>query len=163
VQVIEARKTVVGQEHPNTLTSMASLAPTYRNQGRFREAEELEVQVVRTRKRVLGQEHPSMLSRMENLACTYRSQGRFREAEVLQESLLVKRRRVLSEDHPDVDQYSQPSGSAEPSGKVCRGGKDASTDVGAEGDGTGERWAVVRSDLHSVTPASGEMALKERI
>ncbi|KAF2741890.1 hypothetical protein M011DRAFT_472716, partial [Sporormia fimetaria CBS 119925] len=58
VQVMEARKRVLGEEHPNTLTSMNNLAATYRNQGRWKEAEQLEVQVIEARKRVLGEEHP---------------------------------------------------------------------------------------------------------
>ena len=47
---------------------MANLASTYRNQGRWKEAEELEVQVMETRKRVLGEEHPSTLTSMVNHA-----------------------------------------------------------------------------------------------
>jgi hypothetical protein len=38
---MEARKRVLGEEHPHTLTSMANLASTYRKQGRLEEAEEL--------------------------------------------------------------------------------------------------------------------------
>jgi len=45
-------------EHPYTLTGMANLADTYRNQGRSNEAEELEIQVMEMRKRVLSIEHP---------------------------------------------------------------------------------------------------------
>jgi len=60
--VMETRKRVLGQEHPDTLTSVANLASTYRNQGRWKEAEELDVQVMETRKRVLGQEHPDTLN-----------------------------------------------------------------------------------------------------
>ena len=52
------------------------LASTYRDQGRWKEAEELDVQVTETEKRVLGQEHPSSLTSMANLASTYRNQGR---------------------------------------------------------------------------------------
>ncbi|KZL81689.1 kinesin light chain 3, partial [Colletotrichum incanum] len=33
VQVMETRKTKLGADHPDTLTSMANLASTYRNQG----------------------------------------------------------------------------------------------------------------------------------
>jgi Tetratricopeptide repeat len=44
----------------------------YRNQGRWKEAEELFVQVIETRKKVLGAEHPSTVTRMANLALTYR-------------------------------------------------------------------------------------------
>lgn len=47
---------------------MANLASTYWNQGRLKEAEELEVRVIETRKRVLGEEHPDKLSSMANLA-----------------------------------------------------------------------------------------------
>ena len=35
------RKRALGNEHPDTLTSMANLASTYRNQDRWHEAEEL--------------------------------------------------------------------------------------------------------------------------
>jgi hypothetical protein len=43
VQVIEANKTKLGVDHPNTLKSIGNLASTYRNQGRWQEAEQLEV------------------------------------------------------------------------------------------------------------------------
>jgi hypothetical protein len=49
---------------------MAMVASTYRNQGRWKEAKELEVQVMETRKRVLREEHPSTLTSMANLAYT---------------------------------------------------------------------------------------------
>ena len=55
---METRKRVLGLEHPDTLDSMANLASTYRNQGRWKEAEELFVQVMETSSRVLGVEHP---------------------------------------------------------------------------------------------------------
>jgi len=79
---METRRKVRGPEHPDTLTSMNNLASTYRNQGRWTEAEELEVQVMETRRRVLSPEHPDTLTSMNNLASTYRNQGRWAEAEV---------------------------------------------------------------------------------
>ena len=63
-------KRVLGQEHPSTLTSMASLASTYRDQGRWKEAEELEAQVMGAGKSVLGQEHSDTLTSVANLAST---------------------------------------------------------------------------------------------
>jgi hypothetical protein len=74
--VIETRKRVLGEEHPDTLSSIGNLASTYRNQGRWKEAEELEVQVIETRKRVLREEHLDTLTSIGNLASTYRNQGR---------------------------------------------------------------------------------------
>jgi hypothetical protein len=73
---METRKTKLGADHPDSLSSVANLAWTYRNQGRWKEAETLQVQVMETRKTKLGADHPSTLSIMANLASTYRSQGR---------------------------------------------------------------------------------------
>jgi hypothetical protein len=46
---------------------MANPASTYWNQGRWKEAEELEVQLMETRKRVLGAEHPDTLTSIFSL------------------------------------------------------------------------------------------------
>ncbi|KAF1968774.1 kinesin light chain [Bimuria novae-zelandiae CBS 107.79] len=99
VQVMQTAKRVLGDEHPGTLTSMSNLASTYRNQGRWNEAEELNVQ---TRKRVLGDEHPHTLSSMNNLASTYMDQGRWNEAEELGVQVMQTRKRVLGDEHPDT-------------------------------------------------------------
>jgi hypothetical protein len=102
VEVMETRKRVLGDEHPDTLTSMANLAATYRNQGRWNEAEKLEVQVMETRKRVLGDEHPDTLRSMANLAATYWNQGRWNEAEKLEVQVMETGKRVLGDEHPDT-------------------------------------------------------------
>ena len=52
VQVMEARKRVLGAEHPDILTSMVNLAIIYRYHRQWKEAEELEVQAVQIRKTV---------------------------------------------------------------------------------------------------------------
>ncbi|KAJ0413053.1 hypothetical protein BJY00DRAFT_297479, partial [Aspergillus carlsbadensis] len=59
VQVMETRKTVLGAEHPNTLTSMVSLAYTWKSQGRVLEALALLKESCRLRHKVLGPDHPS--------------------------------------------------------------------------------------------------------
>ena len=66
-------KRVLGVEHPFTLSSMANLALTYRNQGRWKEAEELVVWVMGMFKRVLGAEHLNTLTSIANLAFTLKS------------------------------------------------------------------------------------------
>ena len=101
-QIVETLKGVIGQEHPDTLTSMASLASTYRTKGRWNEAEELFVQVMETFKRVLGQEHPSALTSMAHLASTYRDQGRWKETEGLEVQVMETSLRVLGREHPDT-------------------------------------------------------------
>ncbi|MCJ1441536.1 MAG: hypothetical protein MMC23_002025 [Stictis urceolatum] len=102
VQVMETRKRVLSDEHPDTLTSMANLASTYWNQGRWKEAEELEVQVMETSQRVLGDEHPDTLTSMANLASTYRNQGRWKEAEELDVQVMETSQRVLGDEHPST-------------------------------------------------------------
>jgi tetratricopeptide (TPR) repeat protein len=102
VQVMQTTKRVLGDEHPDTLTSMANLALTYMNQGRWKEAEELQVQVMQTTKRVLGDEHPDTLTSMNNLAVTYKNQGRWRRAEELQVQVMQTTKRVLGDEHPDT-------------------------------------------------------------
>jgi len=76
----------------HTLTSMANLALSYWKQGRWKEAEELNVQVMEGRKWVLGEEHPETLAGMANLASTYRHQGRWKEAEELDMQAMKSRK-----------------------------------------------------------------------
>ena len=102
VQATEMRKELLGEEHPETLTSMANLASTYWNQGRWKEAEELCVQVMETSSKVLGKEHPSTLGSMNNRMTTYMNQGRWKDAEELGVRVMETRKRVLGEEHPDT-------------------------------------------------------------
>jgi tetratricopeptide (TPR) repeat protein len=102
VQVMQATKRVLGDEHPDTLLSMGNLASTYRNQGRWKEAEELQVQVMQATKRVLGDEHPDTLTSMGNLASTYSDQERWKEAEELEVQVMQATKRVLGDEHPDT-------------------------------------------------------------
>ncbi|KAL9026743.1 MAG: hypothetical protein Q9196_004638 [Gyalolechia fulgens] len=102
VQVMETSARVLGEEHPDTLSSMANLAATYRNQGRWKEAEELQAKELKICSRVLGEEHPDTLTSMANLASTYWNQGRWKEAEKLEVQVMETRKRVLGEEHPDT-------------------------------------------------------------
>ncbi|KAL2062087.1 hypothetical protein VTL71DRAFT_6353 [Oculimacula yallundae] len=128
VEAFEANKKLLGQEHPDTLTSMAclamiyrnqgrwkeaedlggvvmetpNLAVIYRNQGRWKEAEDLGVAVIETRKRVLGQEHPHTLTSIANLASIYWHQGLWKAAEELDITVIETQKRVIGQEHPDT-------------------------------------------------------------
>ena len=91
-----------GPEHLSTLTSMANLASTYWDQGRWNEAEKLDVQAMETSKTVLGSEHPDTLTSMANLASTYWNQGRWDEAEKLGIQVAETRETELGAEHPDT-------------------------------------------------------------
>jgi hypothetical protein len=63
-------KSIRNQDYKDVLNSMAMVPSTYRNQGRWKEAEELDVQVMEMRKRVLREEHLDMLTSMNKLSFT---------------------------------------------------------------------------------------------
>ena len=92
----------LGQHHTDTLASTAMVALSRKDQGRWGEAEELEVQVMETTKRLLGEEHPDTLTSIANLASTYWNQGRWGEAEELDVQIMEMRKRVLGEEHPST-------------------------------------------------------------
>ncbi|KAK3331554.1 hypothetical protein B0H66DRAFT_99255 [Apodospora peruviana] len=79
---------------------MANLASTFWNQGRWEEAEKLEVQVMKTRKTKPGANHPDTLMSMHNLTFTWKDQCRHVDALALREDCTQARRRVLGEEHP---------------------------------------------------------------
>ena len=68
---MEMRKKLFGPEHSDTLSIMGNLARTYSDQGRWNEAEQLELQVMNMRKKLHGLEHPDTLLSMESLARIY--------------------------------------------------------------------------------------------
>jgi hypothetical protein len=73
---------------------------TYIEQGRWEEAEPLQVQAMETWKRVLGAEHPDTLKSINNLAMTWKLHGRYLEALQLMEECVQLQTRILGENHP---------------------------------------------------------------
>ncbi|KAJ1308664.1 hypothetical protein OPQ81_004357 [Rhizoctonia solani] len=102
VQVLDARKRVLGDDHPVTLSATNNLALIYSELNQINEARDLQVQVLDAWKRVLGDDHPDTLSTMSNLALTYWKLNRLDEARYLQVQVLDARKRVLGDDHPDT-------------------------------------------------------------
>src|SRR5438477_12756555 len=77
---------------------MAKLGRTYKDQGRWEEAEKLEVQVMETRKTKLGADHPDTLTSMANLAFTWKDRGRHADAVALMTDGAEARQRILGRD-----------------------------------------------------------------
>ncbi|KAJ7445461.1 hypothetical protein FB451DRAFT_1433230 [Mycena latifolia] len=100
--VLDRRRELLGEDHPDTLRSMANLAVTYSSMGQFHQAAELEKVVLSKRRGLLGEDHPDTLSAMGNLANRYSKMGQFLKAAELEEVVLNKRRDLLGEDHPDT-------------------------------------------------------------
>jgi hypothetical protein len=97
---IATRQKVLGVRHPETLSSMSSLALTYRNQGRWEEADVLGKRVIEMRIAVLGEQHPNTLNSMNNLAPMYQQRGRWQEAEELLKQVIGMMKKVHGEQHP---------------------------------------------------------------
>ena len=93
---------VLGEDHPDTLTTRHNLAYCYQEAGRIDEAITLYENLVSDRIRVLGEDHPQTLWTRCDLAEAYKDAGRIGEAIDLHEQLLPDRIRVLGEDHPDT-------------------------------------------------------------
>jgi hypothetical protein len=84
------------------LSVAKNIAFVYTEQGKWKQAEALQMLVMEKTKHLLGEEHLDTLSSMENLAATYRHQGKWKEAEVLEVLVIEKRKHLLGEEHPDT-------------------------------------------------------------
>ncbi|KAJ5827849.1 hypothetical protein N7447_004612 [Penicillium robsamsonii] len=96
------RMKICGAEDEDTLHSTAMLGVAYRLQGRWEEAEQLELQVMETSKTKLGEDHPDTLTSMANLASTLWNQGRWEEAEQLFIQVMETSKTKLGAAHPDM-------------------------------------------------------------
>ena len=101
-QVLDARRRLLGPEHPATLTSMNNLALTLLALGDAAGAAELHRQVLEAYERVLGPEHPNTLTSINNLALTLQALGDAAGAADLHRQALEARRRLLGPEHPDT-------------------------------------------------------------
>jgi len=102
LKALEARRRLLGAEHPDTLRSMSNVGRTYESQGRYTDAEKILKEAREIQRRVVGPEHPDTLESTARLALVIHRQGRYREAGALNQDTLDIRRRVLGEDHPDT-------------------------------------------------------------
>ncbi len=69
-EALSVRRRVLGEDHPDTLTSMNNLANDLWALGDASGARELHEEALSIRRRVLGEEHPSTLSSLHNLCVT---------------------------------------------------------------------------------------------
>ena len=93
-EALAIRQRVLGPEHPDTLTSMLTVAHTLYAIGDLSRARKLQEEVLESFRRVLGMEHPHTLVTMNNLAATLYEQGDSAGAHKLHEKTLEVRRRV---------------------------------------------------------------------
>ena len=100
IQVLNARKKILGEDHPETILAMENLASTYSNLGKYTEAEKAQIQVLDAKNKIVGEEHPDTLIAMGGLASIYSHQGKYTKAEELEIQVLYASQEILGEEHP---------------------------------------------------------------
>ena len=80
--------------------TISNLAIAYSDQGKFTEAEKLQVELMSVDKRVLGADHPDTLAGLGNLGTTYCDMGKYAKAAKLQAQVLATQKRVLGTSRP---------------------------------------------------------------
>jgi serine/threonine protein kinase/Tfp pilus assembly protein PilF len=99
-RAVSVRRSSLGPDHPDTLTSDNDLATTYLAAGRTADAIPRFEQVLKSREAELGPDHPDTLASRNDLAVAYRTAGRTAEAIRMHEQTLQLRQDRLGRDHP---------------------------------------------------------------
>jgi tetratricopeptide (TPR) repeat protein len=67
IQALELRKQLLGENHPDTATSLNNLANLYYSQGKYEQAEPLYIQALEIAEQTLGENHPLRVTIRNNL------------------------------------------------------------------------------------------------
>ena len=96
-RALEIRRRVVGEEHPETLTSMYDLAKALNRNGKLRESERMHRRALELRRRVLGEQHPETLMSLSEQGCILRDMGKLQESEKVLRQALEMQLRILGD------------------------------------------------------------------
>jgi len=99
---LATRRRVLGEEHPETYSSLNNMSMLLQDQGKLAEAEPLRRKTLEIGRRILGEEHPNTLAFINNMGSLLEAQGKLDQAEQYYKEALEKRRRLLGEEHPDT-------------------------------------------------------------
>ncbi|MFM1873367.1 MAG: Serine/threonine-protein kinase PknB, partial [Planctomycetota bacterium] len=99
---LAARRSLLGNDHEDTLLSIAEMASLLRSQGVFDESEALFREAVATYRNRFGDEHPATINTIGALGEMLWEAGRPAEAEPLLRDVLAKLRRIQGDDHPET-------------------------------------------------------------
>jgi len=108
-KAFKIRNEILGEKHPDTLSSLNDLVIIYTKLGRFSEALFLSEKVYRLTKEILGEKHPYTLHSLTNKANIYNylaiwlyQRGEFKQALPLAEKAFKIRNEILGEKHADT-------------------------------------------------------------
>lgn len=100
--LLAEQQSVLGPDHPDTLTTRNDLAHWLGESGRLLQAVTAFQHLLDDELRVLGPDHPHTLTTRHNLAGLLASIGRVEEAKAALEQVLSDKTRILGFDHPDT-------------------------------------------------------------
>ncbi|MCO8271667.1 tetratricopeptide repeat protein [Actinoplanes sp. TRM 88003] len=100
--VLARRRRVLGEDHPDCLTSANNLLNVLFMLGEREQGRTVGEQTLDHHRRILGDDHPDTLTTEANLAEGLSMSGENDRARALAEDALERRRRVLGPDHPDT-------------------------------------------------------------
>ena len=100
--VYNARKEILGANHPDTLSSLNDLACSYSNLGDYDRALEMGNAAYNGRKEILGEKHPDTLTALHNLATSYSYLGDYKKALETENIVYNARKEILGDNHPDT-------------------------------------------------------------
>ncbi len=101
-RVLSLRRTVLGEDHPDTLGSATNLAVNLSWLGQYKQARQLDDDTLTRYRRVLGEDHPYTLTSAGNLALNLSELGQHEQARLLDDDTFTRFRRVLGDDHPST-------------------------------------------------------------
>jgi len=99
---LELRQRDLGDEDPETLTSMNEMGRLLMARGRPDEAERCFRDALDGRRRILGEDHRDTLTSVNNMGFLLQTKGKLAEAEACLREAVEKMRRTLGDDHVDT-------------------------------------------------------------
>jgi tetratricopeptide (TPR) repeat protein len=101
-RALHLRRSVFGDDHPDTLLSAANLSLDLFELGQYKQARQLAEPTLTRSHQVLGDDHPHTLDLAASLTATLAMLGQYDRAYELGEDTLVRMHRVLGADHPNT-------------------------------------------------------------
>ena len=99
IQALDARKKLLGLEHPDTISVVEHHALTDYDPKKCTKAEKLKIQGNSIGNKIYG---PEDLTALTNLAITYTRLRKYEEAEMVQSQVIDARNRILGPEHLDT-------------------------------------------------------------
>ncbi|KAJ7764178.1 hypothetical protein DFH07DRAFT_812156 [Mycena maculata] len=100
--ILQKRREILGDDHPDTLAAIQSLAISYNQIRQPKNAEEPLLVLLEKRRRTLGDNHLYTVQAMAEMSVAWGQQGQLHHAEEFQVVVVEKYKEILGEDHPDT-------------------------------------------------------------